>query len=168
MKQLYVLCGVSFSGKTTLGSAIRARHPCAYLSTDEINRERGLPFGGEGLPVERWEETLEIALGRLSRLMDSGQDVLLDDTNCYRWLRDRYREVAATNGYESTVLYLDVPLAELVRRRLQNELSGERERVSDEIFESHYETFEAPRSDEALLTLRPEDSVEDWLSRHFG
>ncbi len=54
MKTLYLLCGLAFSGKTTISRAVVSFLHCPYISLDEINHERGL-FGGEGIPVEAFE-----------------------------------------------------------------------------------------------------------------
>ena len=42
-----------------------------------------------------------IALERIRALMARGEDIVFDDTNCFRWLRDRYREspLALGGGY---------------------------------------------------------------------
>jgi hypothetical protein len=59
------MCGLSFSGKTTLARKIVERLQCAYISLDDINAERGL-WGGDGIPVEEWERTHALARERLA------------------------------------------------------------------------------------------------------
>jgi predicted kinase len=54
------MCGLSFSGKTTLARKIVEWLQCAYISLDEISAERGL-WGGYGIPVEEWERTHALA-----------------------------------------------------------------------------------------------------------
>ena len=110
MKTLYLLCGLAFSGKTTLARAIANYSNCAYISLDDINHQRELGFGGDGIPVEEWEKTHQIAIATLVNLMPLVQDILVDDTNCFRWLRDRFRAIADQHGYQTKVIYLDVPL----------------------------------------------------------
>ena len=39
MKTLYLMCGLSFSGKTTLARKIVERLQCAYISLDNINAD---------------------------------------------------------------------------------------------------------------------------------
>src|SRR2546427_6060240 len=98
MKRLFMMCGIAFSGKTTVAKQLVRALACAYISLDEINADRGL-YGGEGIAVEEWERTQGIALERMKELMTHGEDIVLDDTNCFRWLRNRYREFAHQNGY---------------------------------------------------------------------
>ena len=140
MSTLYLLCGIAFSGKTTLGQAIAQHAGMMVVSTDEINELRGLQ-GGDGIPYQEWEATHAIAIGWLGQLMASGEDLVVDDTNCYRWIRDRFRWVARRHGYETKVIFLDVPLEALQQRRRANEHTAERHRVVDPIFESHAADF---------------------------
>ena len=48
---LYLLCGLAFSGKTTLTAALSRHLGAAVVSLDAINASRGLQ-GGMGIPVE--------------------------------------------------------------------------------------------------------------------
>ncbi len=164
---LYLLCGIAFSGKTTLGRAISQHAGLRVVSTDEILALRGFS-GGDGVPFQEWEKTHAIAVGWLDRLMASGEDLVVDDTNCYRWIRDRFRWLAGRHDYATRVIYLETPLDVLHRRRRANERSGERHRVVDEVFESHAADFEPPADDEDALRFGPGDELEAWLVAHFG
>jgi predicted kinase len=86
MKTLYLMCGLSFSGKTTLARKIVERLQCAYISLDNINTERGL-WGGDGIPIEEWERTHALARERLATWMATGKDAVVDDVNNLRWPR---------------------------------------------------------------------------------
>ena len=91
-----------FSGKTTLGKAIAKYLDVPYVSLDEINEARGL-FGGDGIPVEEWEKTHYLAMQQSVKLMKTGVDIILDDTNCFRWLRDRFLNGAFAPALRSKV-----------------------------------------------------------------
>src|SRR4051794_31400269 len=119
MRTLYLLCGMAFSGKSTLARAISASRPITLISLDDINHERGL-WGGDGIPLEEWENTNLIAQERFAQVAKSGTDVLVDDTNSLRWLRDRWRDRAQTHGYATRVVFVDVQVQELLRRRAEN------------------------------------------------
>lgn len=47
---LHLLCGLAFSGKTTLARALLEREDLACVSLDDIGRERGL-WGRDGIPA---------------------------------------------------------------------------------------------------------------------
>jgi predicted kinase len=122
MKSLYLLCGMPFSGKTTLGKSVAKYLDCLYISLDEINEARGL-YGGDGIPVEEWEKTHFLAMQQLHSFMPSEQNIVLDDTNCFRWLRDRFRDFGSQYGYQTILIFLDVPLAEIWQRiEINNQL----------------------------------------------
>lgn len=166
MPTLYLLCGVAFSGKTTLGKAIAEYAGLLVVSTDEINEVRGLR-GGDGIHYSEWEKTHAIAVSWLDDLMRSGRDLVVDDTNCFRWIRDRFRGVAERHGYQTRVIHLDVPLATVHERRRRNESTAERHGVIDNIFESHVAEFEVPGEDEDAVVYRPSQDLEAWLASHF-
>src|SRR6266481_7531163 len=105
------MCGVAFSGKTTLAKRLVSELGCAHVSLDEITAERGM-FGGEGLLAQEWEHSHQLAQERMQQLMLNGQDIVFDDTNCFRWLRDGCRKLAHKNGYSTELVFLDVPVGE--------------------------------------------------------
>ena len=70
MKTLYLLCGMPFSGKTTLGKHLTAKLNAFYISLDEINHSRGL-FGGEGISIEEWEKTHHLAMKDIQKFVPS-------------------------------------------------------------------------------------------------
>ena len=76
----------------------------AVVSADVINEGRGLPFGGEGLPESVWADTLRLQIAELERCAAQGSSVILDDTLCYRWLRNRFRE-EGQSGYRLGFLF---------------------------------------------------------------
>ena len=110
MKTLYLLCGMPFSGKTTLGKSLSKYLYSPYISLDEINEARGLQ-GGEGIPVEEWEKTHLLAMQQLPSLMQSQQDIIIDDTSCFRWLRERWRTFVQQYDYQTIIIFFDIPLA---------------------------------------------------------
>ncbi|MHC5595161.1 MAG: AAA family ATPase [Nostoc sp.] len=167
MKTLYLLCGLAFSGKSTLAKAIVNYLNCASVSLDDINKERGLVFGGDGIPVEEWENTHQIAIGILDNLMQLEQDIVLDDTNCFRWLRDRFRAVAKGHNYITKVIYLDVPLEEIYIRMQMNEQTKKRQGIKKEIFAELIQNFQPPEIDENILLLNNEYSIKDWLENQL-
>jgi predicted kinase len=166
MKTLYVMCGLAFAGKTTVARALAERLGAAVVSLDEINLERGLR-GGEGVPVEEWERTHRIALTRADKLMRIGTEAVVDDTGCFRWLRDRYRAAATARGFSTTVIFVATSLEEARRRLAANDPGTERPAVRVEILESLAATFEPPREEENVVVFLPGDDLATWLTAHF-
>jgi predicted kinase len=158
MPTLYLMCGLSFSGKTTIALNLAKSQQAVLISLDEINKERGLGFGGDGLiPPNEWRKTHEIALHRLEAHMDSETDIVLDDTNCFRFLRDSYREVASERGYKTLVVVMKVSLEEIERRRLRNTEGPTRNGIREEVFRHLLDHFEWPAVDEETIGVESLD-----------
>ncbi len=160
MKHLYLMCGLPYAGKTTLARAIAARTRATLVSLDDINAERGL-HGADELPVVEWARTHEIALERCRAMMVEGRPLVVDDTNNYRWLRDDHRRDAAAHGYETRVVFLDVPFGECLERARQGARS--KELPTDMMFRLAQE-FEAPGADEDTLVYSGKEPPEDWVA----
>jgi predicted kinase len=156
-----------FSGKTTLGKSVAKYLDCPYISLDEINEIREL-YGGDGIPVEEWEKTHFLAMQQLHSLMASEQNIVLDDTNCFRWLRDRFRDFGAQYGYQTTLIFLDVPLAEIWSRIKINNQTQTRYQVKPEIITEMAKTFESPQADERIINYSPKQSIDDWIRQYFA
>lgn len=166
MARLFAMCGLAFSGKTTLARTIARRAGAEYVGLDDINEERGLR-GGEGIPVEEWERTHALAIERIGKLLDSGRDVVLDDTLCFRWLRDRYAAVADRHAARFILLYVATPLPEIHRAMAWNEANPERSPVRSDVFETHARSFEHPTVEERPVVYDRTVSMEEWIAFHL-
>ncbi len=155
-----------FSGKTTLGKLVSEYLNSSYISLDEINEARGL-WGGDGISIEEWEKTHSLAMEQLENLMPSQQDVVLDDTNCFRWLRDRFRVLGAQHGYRTVIIYLDIPLSEIFNRMEENEKTKTRHRVKRDIVNEMVKTFESPQSDEIVIKYSHYQPLDEWIVQYF-
>ena len=100
---LYLLCGMSFAGKSTLAAAIAEHAHATIVSLDDINEARGLA-GGLGIPDHEWARSHRVALQRAAEELARGHSVVIDDTNCFRFLRDDYRALAGRLGVRAVVL----------------------------------------------------------------
>ena len=166
MPTLYLLCGMPFSGKTTLGKTIARQLDSSYISLDEINEARGLR-GGDGISIEEWEKTHSIAMSQMQTTMPTSQDIVLDDTNCFRWLRDRFRQLAAEYNYQTTVVFVDVPVSEIWQRMSANQKTQTRHMVKPEIIKEMTKTFEPPEEDENVIRYDGEQSIDEWIISNF-
>lgn len=141
--RLILLCGLSFSGKSTLAKILAQRLDAAVVSLDDINEERGL-FGGQGISGEEWEATHRIADERVAGLLRAGRTVIVDDTGSPRFVRDRWRSIADQTRAAFAIVWVDVDVETQQERWKANRASHVRHDVTDEVMQEHRATFEPP------------------------
>ena len=110
--RLVVLCGLPGSGKTTLALRIAATAPVLRICPDEW-----LTALEADLHDEPLRDRLERKLWELAQeLLVLGQTVVVEYGSWVREHRDELRLGARALGAAVELYYLDVPLAELMRR----------------------------------------------------
>ena len=157
----FLLCGTAFSGKSTVARAL-AQSGAKVVSLDGILAERGLR-GGDGLPPETWEAAHAEAERRIAAHARAGVEVVIDDTLCFRWLRDRYRARVEAEGFTPVLLYVDTPLAEIRRRVAENESTPMRHSLRPAVLEEHLRSFEPPAPEEAAHVIRSASELAQLL-----
>ncbi|WP_188896997.1 AAA family ATPase [Microlunatus endophyticus] len=171
VRGIVLLCGRSFSGKSTV-AAHAARHLDAaeVVSLDVINAERNLRSGA-GLPIEEWAKTFEMAQSRARTLLESGTTVIVDDTSSPRFLRDAWRRLAAEMEVPLVLVYVNTPVEVSLERHAANRAARSRADVDDEVLQEHLESFEAPTPDEDPVCHSTADGnlseTLDELERRF-
>ena len=146
---LILMCGLSFSGKSTVARQLGDALGATVLSLDAINAERGL-YGGQGIPLEEWATTNRIADERVRDLLAAGRDVIVDDTGSPRFIRDGWRETARAQGAAFSLVWVQID-PELQRERvLVNRANKDRHDVIDEILSEHIASFEPPVAEDAI------------------
>jgi len=160
------MCGAPFSGKTTLAQILASKTQSQYLSLDDIMRQQGLDLS-QAQPVEAWEKAHQICLQRMDALMREQVSIVLDDTNNLRWLRDRFRHLAQQHQYHVMIIFLDIPLVELEKRREHVFLSRERNFLPDEVFYAVVEHFEKPDKDEQVFMFDGTLGMNEWVEKNL-
>jgi predicted kinase len=162
---LLLLCGPAFSGKSTLAARLRDRWSFQVVSLDAINARRGLR-GGEGIPDEEWARTAALARDEVRALLGSpGSRVVVDDTLCFRFLRDDFRQLAAEVARTSRLVVLGTSLEEVRRRIALNVRRPARAGISAGVLERHLARFEWPGDDEPHQVIADAAALDGWLVR---
>ena len=147
---MVMMCGLSFSGKSTFARLLARELDAAVVSLDAINEERGL-HGGEGIPGSEWATTHRVGEERVSALLGAGTDVIVDDTGSPGFVREHWRDIANRAGAEFSLVWVQID-PELQRTRLlENRESGTRHDVSDQVMSDHISGFEPPLAEDAIL-----------------
>lgn len=148
--RMVLLCGRSFSGKSTVATHLAAALGGRIVSFDGINAERGL-WGGDGVPVSEWARTVEIAHDRVAAAVREGTTIVIDDTSSPRFLRDDWRRLATSLGASFVLIYVQADRQTVLDRQARNRESGGRRDVSDAVMAEHLASFEPPEADEKAL-----------------
>lgn len=152
-RQLVLLCGRSFSGKSTVASSLASSLPGSVVSLDAINEERGL-YGGRGIPLSEWVRTNELARERVIERLNAGGTVIVDDTSSPRFLRDGWRTLSASANAPMVLVFVDAPEDVIRQRLLNNRATGHRGDATDEVMAVHVDSFEPPEADEQAVRLQ--------------
>lgn len=165
--ELIALCGLAFSGKSTIARRIAAELDAELISYDAINAARGFD-GGTVMDDSEWEKTGLMAASTAHALLASGRSVVVDDTFSHRFLRDRFAAVARVSEASFVLLFVDTPLAVIEARIAENARTGARPHIAPDVFAHHRERFQFPRDDERPVRLGSAAALDLWLAGRRG
>ncbi len=165
--ELIALCGLAFSGKSTIARQVAQELEAELISCDAINAERGFD-GGKAMDDGEWEKTSLMAAARAGAALADGRGVVVDDTFSHRFLRDRFRAVAGAAGVPFVLLFVDTPLAVIEARIALNARTRQRGHIVPDVFAHHRDRFQFPGDDEQLVRLSNETDLERWLAGKRG
>jgi predicted kinase len=166
-RELIALCGLAFSGKSTVAAKVAAALGADLVSYDAINAQRGFD-GGKVIADAEWEKTSLMAAGSARMALANGRAVVVDDTFSHRLLRDRFRALARATGVPFILLFVDTPLAVIEARIADNARTKRRAPIEPEVFAHHRDRFQFPTDDEAPVRLGDEGDLDRWLARKRG
>lgn len=147
---LTLMCGLSFSGKSTLAARLAHELPAHLISLDLINEERGLD-GGQGIPLEEWSATNRIAHERVGAILREGHHVVVDDTGSPRLIRDAWRATADSAHAPFALVWVQIS-PDVQRERVRvNRRARVRNDVTDAVLREHAAGFEPPTDEDALI-----------------
>ncbi len=159
-----MLCGVPFSGKSTLARALAERFDLEHIEIDQVHGERGFePGSGRQMGDEDWRAAFQRSFRRLHGILAEGQSAVWDTASYRKAQRERIRGVAARYGGRSYLIYVATPHSEARGRLERNRETGERWDVPDESFFEVARDFELPGPDEAPIHFSPDIPIDRWL-----
>jgi predicted kinase len=159
-----ILCGIQFTGKTTLARALAMLRGWAHVSSDEIVESLLESVDGE-ISEEQWSEAFHISLKRVAESLARGQSVVYDSTAFERVTRDQIRAIARQYDASARVVYFTLPVAEANRRRIENQLHPQRHDVSEKGFWELVNSLEPPTADESILIFDGTLDAATWIER---
>lgn len=89
---------------------------------------------------------------------------MVDDTFSHRFLRDRFRQIAASAGVPFVPLFVDTPLVVIEARLADNARTLAGHHIAPDVFARHRARFQFLRDDEQLVRLASAAGVDRWLA----
>ncbi len=167
MPKLILVCGTSFSGKSTLARLLRERFGYAEVDVDETKAQ----LFGESVTDDRlgrndWEQIyLETDL-HIARRLSEGHSVIDASRNFRKAERQRTRAIGEACAAEIVTIHVDTPEHVTRQRLLANRRSRDRRDVTDDDFIAILAAWEPPSTDEHPLVFCFGDDVVEWMDRN--
>ncbi len=80
-QRLYILCGLPFSGKSTLAKELVRQFGWVRVDLDQINSERGLGgLGNDDISNNDWRITYQMSYDAVDKALKEGKTVINDTT----------------------------------------------------------------------------------------
>jgi len=147
---LFITCGYSFAGKSTIAKYIADRYNFNLISIDDINSERSVGLNGEPISQKDWETTYQIFYKRIRSKLSRGNNVIADTAAFTKKERDILIAIANKTHALSRILFIDAP-KDIVRSRWsENNESKSRSVVSKSNFELVLSNFEKPAENNVI------------------
>lgn len=132
--RLYLMRGIPGSGKTTWANEIRGNDfdvtSPTYCSADEIMWERYNRFRADKLP-----EIHSACMSLCFSAMETGRDVIVDNTNLSPWEWEPYALAAKLAGYEVHLLECKVCTAAEVQACLARQSFPDGSTIPEDVFQ---------------------------------
>jgi predicted kinase len=161
---VYILCGIPFSGKSTLAHILSIQRGWTHVDVDAIAQSLIDSCDGD-VTEEQWTEAFTASYEQVTTNLARGQSVVHDATNYARTVRDRVRAIAHQFGSSAHVIYITIPIQEADRRRIANQAHPQRHQVSDTDFFEVVSSLEPPTEDESVLVFDGTLDVATWIER---
>jgi predicted kinase len=160
--RMYVLTGLPFAGKTTLGKAIANSKQISMVALSDIICERG--FSGKDIPGSQFARMDEEAERRARGYIRRGADVVYDITPFTKTRRDRIRNLAKESEAEFILIFVDTPREETLRRyRKQNNREYIDHKNNVMYVTDH---FEPPKEEDHLL-FQAGENISEWIANNL-
>jgi predicted kinase len=153
---LYILSGLPFSGKSLLTKEVSERTNIEIVSFDALWQETA-----ELKPDLTYEINLLNCKEKIIEILKQGNSAMYDSTNLSQVHREEFRDLAQNNNAQSQVVFLDVPVEEILARRAQSLIDKTHHVVDDVHFDDALVRIERPVD---AIIIKNEKDKQDFLN----
>lgn len=167
MGTLIVICGLSFSGKSTLAKAITAKLGYEEIDVDDVGAKLyNVDITDERLKDLDWDRVYDETDKLIETRLKSGVTVVDASRNFTKQERERAYEVAKRSNAQFVTIFVDTPEEIARQRRLSNRSSQGRRDITDEQFEEIVQVMQPPTEEERPLVFHYGDEIESWIDQN--
>lgn len=162
MSRSFILCGLSFSGKTHVAEQISKSTNAIIISFDDLRRE--LFPNKLNLVSEDWMIVKTEALKRYQQALEQKISVIWDSTNPLRSYRQELIGLARQFGVTEYLIHLNASKETVFARRGRNAEYPTRHQVEDKDFDSTLQEWEHPSPEEGnLIVLSSPEEISSFI-----
>lgn len=163
---LYILCGLPYSGKTTIAKRLVKKFGWDYVSIDVIRERLGFTWEeNDKVTSDDWNGIFDTAYTDMLKRLQNGKSVIFDSTNHNFDSREKLRTYAAEAGVESKVVFIDVPVEVIWKRWRQNQEMNTRSHIGKELVQWTIDHFEIPTTEESVIRYTLSMDLDEWLEQ---
>lgn len=167
MNTLFIICGLSFAGKSTLGSAIAERFGYEQVDVDDMKlRLYGPNIRDDQLTQDDWDKIYTETDSLISTFLQAGKSVIDASRNFKKAERQHIRKRVEGLNANMVTIYVDTPEEVARQRLLENRHSNMRVDYSDAAFDEIVKVMEPPEKDETPLIFRYTDDIKTWITKN--
>ncbi len=161
---LFILCGLPFSGKSTLGRALAAHTASVVVRFDDTYAAHAPDSPRIEDAFAFWQTLRDLDRSQIGTLLRQGHSVVYDNTNFLGAHRSALRAEATACAARPIVVYANTPIAVIDERRRTNTLTRAREDIADADLRYLVAQMEEPTSAEPMVEFRPGMDLARWLA----
>ncbi|MBP9762003.1 ATP-binding protein [Patescibacteria group bacterium] len=166
MGNLYILCGLPFSGKTVLAKKLVEALNFERVDIDEFIFDHGYKsFDDPRITKELMHSFFTEYHDRLLQLLKENKNVISDTSNPSRSGRNKLRDLAASVEKKAIVIYVNTTPEEVMERYWKNKTTQERQDITEATLMNAISRMEAPQADETPLAYNQSMIFDEWIKQ---
>jgi len=157
------MCGLPFSGKTTLAKKVAEKTGAKLIAFDKVWADEKDELKPDLDKVEEWKIILNEAYRRIKETLSANKSVVYDDISVRKEHREVLRAIAKQSKASFAIIYLNTPMAEIKKREVKNRISKDRHEVESVNFEKALAQWQTPASEESVIEYKPDMDLYKWI-----
>lgn len=164
---LYIMCGLPYSGKSTIAKKIVEYTKAKLVSYDRIwarNRKQGQTPDPNS--IEEWKETIKASFDEIKSELQKGNSVIFDHVNPKRTDRKLAIDLAkSVKGARALIIFVNTPAAVIEKRRIDNQNNLTRFNIAPDNMKKVYELWEPLDKEERAYEFLPGQDIGQFVKQ---